>query len=137
MFLRDITSQVKVNGFLTDEILITRGVRQGDPLSALLYIIVADVLGNLIRTNKDIKGITTKEIEQKILQYADDTQILVTNDESIAEVFRQLKEYELATGAKEISVKLKGSSLVSGKTGTINLLIVSAVWHTSQKMPTI
>ena len=47
IFLRDITSQVKVNGFLTDEILITRGVRQGDPLSALLYIIVAEVLGTL------------------------------------------------------------------------------------------
>ena len=106
--MRDITSQVKVNGFLTDEILITRGVRQGDPLSALLYIIVAEVLGNLIRTNKDIKGITIKEIEQKILQYADDTQILVTNDESIAEVFRQLKEYELATGAKVNIRKTEG-----------------------------
>ena len=63
--MRDITSQVKVNGFLTNEILITRGVRQGDPLSALLYIIGAEVLGNLIRTNKDIKGITIKEIELK------------------------------------------------------------------------
>ena len=61
---------------------------------------MAEILGNLIRTNKDIKGITIKEIEQKILQYADDTQIVVTNDESIAEVFRQLKEYELATSAK-------------------------------------
>ena len=38
IFLRDITSQVKVNGFLTDEILITREVCQGYPLSALLYI---------------------------------------------------------------------------------------------------
>ena len=106
--MRDITSQVKVNGFLTNEILITRGVRQGDPLSALLYIIVAEVLGNLIRTNKDIKGFTIKEIEQKILQYADDTQIVVTNDESIAEVFRQLKEYELATGAKVNIRKTEG-----------------------------
>ena len=52
-FLRDKTSQVKVNGSLPDEILTTRGVRQGDPLSALsLCIIVAEVLGNLIRTSK-------------------------------------------------------------------------------------
>ena len=89
--MTDITSQVKVNGFLTNEILITRGVCQGDPLSALLHIIVAEVLGNLIRTNKD-KGITMKNVEQKILQYADDTQIVATNDESIAELFRLLKE---------------------------------------------
>ena len=80
--------------FLTDEILITRGGRQGDPLSALLYVIVAEILGNFIRTNKDIKGITIKEVEQKILQYADDTQTVVTNDKSIAEVFRQLNEYD-------------------------------------------
>ena len=64
--MRDITSQVKVNGFLTDEILIKRGVRHGDPLSVLLYIIVAKVLGNLIRTNKDVKGITIKEIEPNL-----------------------------------------------------------------------
>ena len=82
-------------------------------LSALLYIIVAEVLGNLIRTSKDIKGITIKEIEQKILQYADDTQIVVTNDESIAEVFRQLKEYEPATGAKVNIRKTEG--LFTGK----------------------
>ena len=75
---------------------------------SFIYIIVAEVLGNLIRTNKDIKGITVKEIEQKILQYADDTQIVVTNYESIAEVFRQLKEYELATSAKVFICKTEG-----------------------------
>ena len=32
--LKDITSQVKINGFLSEEIIIERGVRQGDPLSA-------------------------------------------------------------------------------------------------------
>ena len=103
-----MTSQVKVNGFLTDEILITRRVRQGDSLSTLLYIIVAEVLGNLIITNKGIKGITIKEIEQKILQYADDTQIVLTNDESMAEVSRQLKEHELETGAKVNICKTEG-----------------------------
>ena len=122
---------------------ITRGVRHGDPLSALLYIIVPEVLGDLIRTNKDIKGITIKEIEQKILQYADDTQIVVTNDESIAEVFRQLKEYEPATGAKVTSEKLKGSSLVSEKTGKINFLIVGELmikfflWDCGQEIKTL
>ena len=36
--LTDITSQIKINGFLLEDIIIERGVRQGDPLSALLYI---------------------------------------------------------------------------------------------------
>ena len=35
IILKDITSCVKIKGFLTEEIEITRGVRQGDPLSDL------------------------------------------------------------------------------------------------------
>ena len=103
-------SQIKINGFLSDDILIARGVRQGDPLSALLYVIIAEVLGNLIRSNKDINGITINSIEQKILQYADDTQIIVTNDKSINEVFQQLRLYEDATGQRLMYRKLKDFS---------------------------
>ena len=32
---KDVTSQIKINGFLTEDIDISRGVRQEDPLSAL------------------------------------------------------------------------------------------------------
>ena len=77
-----------------------RGVRQGDPLSALLYVITAEVLGNQIRSNQNISGVTIRNIQQKILQYADDTQIIVSDNSSIAEVFTQLRLYEEATGAK-------------------------------------
>ena len=43
--LTNIKSQVKVNGYLTEEINITRGIRQGCPISALLYVLIAEVLG--------------------------------------------------------------------------------------------
>ena len=42
--LTDIKSQVMVNGYLIEEINITRGIRQG-PISALLYVLIAEVLG--------------------------------------------------------------------------------------------
>ena len=113
IFLKDISSQIKINGFLSEEVSITRGVRQGDPLSALLYVIIAEVLGNQIRSNNDIKGIVINDVEQKILQYADDTQIFLTNDTSITEVFRQLEYYEEATGAKVNIQKTEG--LLMGK----------------------
>ena len=89
--MKDITSCVKINGFLTEEIEITRGVRQADPLSALLYVIIAEVLGNQIRSNQNISGVAIRNIQQKILQYADDTQIIVSDNSSIAEVFKQLR----------------------------------------------
>ena len=95
-------------GFLRDEVEITRGVRQGDPLSALLYVIIAEVLGNQIRSNQNISGVTIRNIEQKILQYADDTQIIVSNNSSITEVCKQLRLYEEATGAKISIGKTEG-----------------------------
>ena len=99
-YVKSVTSQIKVNGFLTEDINISRGVRQGDPLSALLYVLIAEVLGNQIRSYQNIKEITIRDIEQKILQYADDTKIFVTNDSSVKETFKELEKYEKATGAK-------------------------------------
>ena len=110
IILKDISSQIKINGLLSDDILIVRGVRQGDPLSALLYVIIAEVLGNLIRSNKDINGIAINSIEQKILQYGDDIQIIVTTDKSINEVFQQLRLYEDATGQRLMYRELKDFS---------------------------
>ena len=52
----DTKSAVKVNGFLTPEFSIQRGVRQGCPLSALLYVLCAEVLGITIRASSEIKG---------------------------------------------------------------------------------
>ena len=108
IILKNITSRVKINGFLKEEIEVTRGVRQGDPVSALLYVIIAEVLGNQIRSNQNISGVTIRNIEQKILQYADDTQIIVSNNSSINEVFKQLRLYEEAPGAKINISKTEG-----------------------------
>ena len=55
---------------------------------------------NQIKSNQNISGVTIRNIEQKILHYADDTQIIVSNNSSKTEVFKQLRLYEEATGAK-------------------------------------
>ena len=95
---RDIQSMVKVNGFLTDPINITRGIRQCCPLSALLYILVAEVCGIAIRDHKKIVGIKYGSYEHRILQYADDTTICVSTFRSIKHVFRVLKKYGFTPG---------------------------------------
>ena len=51
----DIYSRIKINGFLTDPIRIERGVRQGCPLSAMLFVLMGEVLGDLIRGSVGIK----------------------------------------------------------------------------------
>ena len=86
---------------------------------------MAEVLGNLIRSNKDINEITINSTEQKSLQYADNTQIIVTNDKSISEVFQQLRLYEDATGAKVNVQKTEGLFIGKWKADMTNHLIVN------------
>ena len=45
LFYSNVYSAVSVNGFLTDFFQVTRGVRQGCPLSPLLYVLGNGVLG--------------------------------------------------------------------------------------------
>ena len=109
----DTKGSVKINVFLTDEFDIKRGVRQGCPLSALLYVLCAEVLGTAIRKNTNIKGYKYQDMEYKRGQYADDMNVLVTTDESIYHLFETIKIYEQATNAKINEEKSEG--LMIGK----------------------
>ena len=82
--------------------------QQGDPLSSLLYVLVIEMLALQLRTNPNIVGFT---IEGKIiisLHYADDAIITIQQNQCFKEVFKDLKDYELATGAKINYSKTKG-----------------------------
>ena len=51
---------------------MTRGIRQGCPLSALLFLFVAEILAIKIKNNQNINGIVINNIEIKNIQHADD-----------------------------------------------------------------
>ena len=113
--MKNISSQVKIKGFLTELFSMTRGIKRADPLSVLLYAIIAEILGNQIRSKDRIQGVRLGNSEKKIMQYADDTEPFATDDESINQIFFQLKCYETATGAKVSVEKPKGLWLSSWK----------------------
>ena len=50
------TSILNVNGHFSEKIPLHRGVRQGCPLSALLYVLVIEVLAIQLRLNPNIVG---------------------------------------------------------------------------------
>lgn len=60
------------NGFTTDIFPVQCGVRQGDPLSPLLFILALEVLACQIRDNNKIRGIVVNNEEIKLTLFADD-----------------------------------------------------------------
>ena len=55
-----------------------------------------------------IESVRVGNSEKKVMQYADDTELLVTDDECINQIFFGLKCYETATGTKVNSEKTEG-----------------------------
>ena len=74
------------NGYHSEFFQISRGIRQGCPISALLFILVVEVMANSIRKNGRIKGIQLNDKTIKISQLADDTTLLVQDIESVKAV---------------------------------------------------
>ena len=66
--------RTKNNGWLSKTVRMQRGIRQGCPVSALLYILVAEVLAIKIKENDNICGFLLPNMtnEIKSVQHADD-----------------------------------------------------------------
>ena len=60
-------------GFTTKYFKLDKGTRQGDPISAYLFILVLEIVFNLIKQNKDIHGLTFFDHTFLYTVYADDT----------------------------------------------------------------
>ena len=76
---------VKVNDNVGHYFQTRKGVRQGDPLSLILFSIVVDMMAIFISRAKEseqIQGVVPHLVDEElsILQYADDTIIFMDND---------------------------------------------------------
>ena len=72
-------SIISNNGFLSNPFPLSRGVRQGCPLSLLLNVVNGKVINLNIKNNDKIVGypIPNQKENTKLSQYADDTNLLV------------------------------------------------------------
>lgn len=97
-------STILVNGYLTKYFDVTRGIRQGDSLSALLYIIQSEPLSEKIRKCEEIKGITlngyNENLEVKISQFVDDTTVFLENKSMLHALFNIIDKFSKLSGSK-------------------------------------
>ena len=91
---------VNVNGFLSNPIPFKRGVRQGCPLSSMLYVLVIEVLALQLRANPNIVGFQIEQEKIVSAHYMDDTTIIIKQNRCFKEVIKELTDYEQASGAK-------------------------------------
>lgn len=106
VIFKSTRTSVLVNGVPTKEFSPNRGLRQGDPLSPLLFNLVAEVLHKMLIKGEQLGLFKALEINGNNfslshLQYADDTVVFINNDsDSVMEVKRILQVFKFLIGLK-------------------------------------
>ena len=111
LFYSGVQSAVKVNGYLTHFFKLSRGVRQGCPLSPLLYVLYAEVLACGFRANPRIRGLLLPGASSPLSvasQYADDISLVVTTTDAIKAVFDTYAVFASGSGSRLNQAKSRG-----------------------------
>jgi len=102
----NISSCVLNNSFATKHFNLSRSVRQGCPLSGILFVIGVEILSTAIKRSREIEGIQIDPNNSlKITQYADDTTVFVKDIRSVHKLFDLLQQFENCSGLR-INLKL-------------------------------
>ena len=115
--IKDITNncrtRVRINSSLSAVYTLGIGLRQGDPLSPILYDFSIEPLG--MRMRKCLKGISCFRLAPaKLIQYADDINLFASRDEDFHLVKSILQETSVAIG-NQINLDKTSVLVVSSK----------------------
>ena len=85
--------RIYANGYYSDWFEIKSGVAQGCPLSALLFLVVAEGLRISLEMESGFKGIEIGGTSYPISQFADDTTLMMGDTEEIPHAEKGLRRY--------------------------------------------
>jgi hypothetical protein len=114
----DNTTQVITPHGLTDSINITRGLRQGCPLSPLLFVLLLEPLLQRIQRDEQCEGVPCVQgggvgVRCKALAYADDVALVAHSRDSLQRALDHFSEFcnyhgmTIAVDRADAAVKLK------------------------------
>ena len=74
----DPLAEVSINYLISSPFKLSRGTRQGCPLSPMLFVLAMEPFAIAVRSHPSISGIKVSDTEHRIIMYADDTLLLLT-----------------------------------------------------------
>ena len=98
IILKNQESCVMNGGISTGYFKLLRGARQGDPISAYLFVMVLEIFFIMIRSNAHIKGLTLCNFEYKLTAFADDTTFFCSDLDSIKLIIDRFKSFSRYSG---------------------------------------
>jgi hypothetical protein len=100
-FYTNAETIVMINGEMSEPFIVTRGVRQGDPLSCLLFNLAIELLACLIR-NSGLTGVKIPEKDENLVisLFADDTTIYLSSEDSLESLGEILRIWCAASATK-------------------------------------
>ena len=129
----ELSSDILINGRIVKGYKIERGVKQGDALSCILFIMCMEPLLLNIEANQHIVAVRSETLGNlpKVYAYADDVNGVVRNDErSLKEIF---KEYNRLTEISGLELNASKTELLRFKSGRGDAQpIVSSVSYRGQ-----
>ena len=96
---KEFSVKIQNNGFFSEEIDIQKGVHQGGCCSSVYFLVIAEILAISLRENKDIEGLTIKEIRNLLSQFADDMDIFsLCTENSVKAICQELRNFKNHSG---------------------------------------
>ena len=100
----ECNAKVKNNGYLSESFKISRGIKQGCPVSALLFNLTVETMALSLKNNEQIKGVKIKVSDTiyhvKLTQYADDCTLFLADLNNIPEALALISRFTKVSGLK-------------------------------------
>lgn len=103
LLYHDVSCLVKAAGGLSRPIRVQRGIRQGCPLSGLLYTVAIEPMLCLIRhrvRGLEVPGVLSDNGQIKVSAYADDVTVILSTQEDLNALKGCIQAYEQASTAR-------------------------------------
>jgi ribonuclease HI len=95
-------TKVTINGMMSSPYTVTRGVRQGDPMSCLIFNLAIEPLACTIRNSDKIKGYKIPGMDRELVValFADDTTVYLLEGDRLKDLNDILQKWCSASGAR-------------------------------------